>query len=240
MRKSIFIVLVLTCKLLLAQTASEKACEQTCNCIKKIDSKLPPAKRKELAMKCMENASINHFEGMMAQYKIKEKNLEKAANKVGEKFGAELATSCPDIIPFFMEEAGEDAGEDAAGDINPDTLVLKEGVCALFKTGKYGSQQMYINKKYVESPDKSSYSEVVGSTIIDYSNNKKTITKWTIKWLSACEWEQILIESNDPETSKLIKKGDKITLKAIGSSGNDLWVSSKMFGMDVLVLLRKQ
>jgi hypothetical protein len=97
-----------------------------------------------------------------------------------------------------------------------------------------------MNKKQVDNPDPSSYTEVKDGFVYDYSENKKFVTKWSIKWLSGCEWEQTLVETTEPNMKVAFKKGDKIKVKALGSTKDGgLYLSTDMMGMNFIMLVNK-
>src|SRR6185312_8684978 len=176
--------------------ASKKAVNETCSCVKKIKTTLSDEEQANKAIECMVAAMQKHLEELLKEYKINNPDPEQAAREAGAKFGAQLQKDCPDMTPFFEKIAASNEAK-----ISPDTMKLDSKVCANFKSGKFKTIEIYMNKKKVDDPDAAtSYTEVIGNTVTDYSKNKKYTTKWTLKWLSGCEWEQTFVESTEPET----------------------------------------
>ena len=228
----------------IAQTASQKSTNETCGCVKKINPSTPEAKRTEQAFGCMLASLQKYMPQLKKEYNIQIADEQEAAKAVARNVGGKLAKDCPEMAVYFlkMAEASQQTSEDGktVPDISTDTLKLDSKICANFKTGKYKSDKMYMNKKLMENPDATAYSEIKDGFVYDYSENKKNVTKWSLRWINGCEWEQTLLESSDPSINGVFKKGDKITIKAIGSTKNGgLYITSKMMGMDFILLISK-
>ena len=223
-----------------AQTASTKTIDETCGCVKEIKTSLSEEERLEEAVNCMNVSLIKHFDDLKKQYKVKSSDQKEATQAIGSQLGVELVKGCPEMTPYLLQLAGsQNRNSSQSPDINPDTLKLDPNVCKNFKTVKYNYGDMYANNKRFADQDKTFYTEVKDGYVYDYRENKKSITKWSIKWLGDCEWEHTFIESNDPDMEKAFKKGDKVKMKAIGSTPDGgLWISADI-GMNLIWLAVK-
>jgi len=182
-----------------------------------------------------------YMDQLKKEYKVTASDDYAAGREVGNKMGAQLAKDCPEITPYFIKLAEKKKEKSAKKmDINPDTLTLDRKVCEKYKAGKYSSSVIYMDKQEMPATDPSSYTEVKDGFVYDYSENKKYVTKWSIQWLSGCEWEQTLVESTEPNIKSLFKKGDKIKVKALGSTKNGgLYITTDMMGMNFIMLVNK-
>ncbi len=222
-----------------AQKVTDRTISEICGCVKKIERTLSEDAQAEKAMLCMSSSMEKNMEALKKEHSIKTDNLEEAAHEIGTKLGMKLVTGCPEILPFLMYYTKASSQEEKVADINPDTLKLDNKVCEKFKSGKYESEQNYVDNKLIPS-DPGSYTEFRDGFLYDVYQNNKYTTKWSIRWISGCEWEQTLIETTEPNIKLVMKKGDKLVLKAVGSTPEGkLWVTSKFLGMDVLMLLSK-
>jgi hypothetical protein len=242
MRKSIILfILVIYTGTAFAQEVSNKALNEVCACVKKIDSKLTEDQQGEQAIMCMTNAMGKYQDGLKKEFNITTNDMQQAMQEIGANMGVKLISACPEVLPYLMKYAQkqQEAMKDATS-INPDTLKLDKKVCALYTSGKYKYVETYLNKMSTPISDETAYSEFKEGSLYDYYDNGKYSSKWSVKWINNCEWEQVLMETNEPKLKSVMRKGDKIVLKAIGSSPNgDLWVSSTLLGFDMLVRLRK-
>jgi hypothetical protein len=224
-----------------AQKVSKKTIDETCACVGKIKKSLTEDEKTDAAITCMTNSLVNNFEGLKKEYNVKAKDPSEAGRQIGGKLTPQLVNDCPDMGNYLMKFASRTMKEEgnAAPDINPDTLTLDTKVCKLYKAGKYRAEQSYLNGKFIQDEDPTSYTEIKDGFAYDYAKNKKYVTKWSVKFVSDCKWELTLVETNEPNMKSVFKKGDKMVYNAVGSEGNSLWVSFKMLGMDALVLLTK-
>ncbi|HVD98421.1 MAG TPA: hypothetical protein VNB90_09475 [Cytophagaceae bacterium] len=224
-----------------AQKVSEKTLNEICGCVKKIDKKLSEDAQTDQALACMATNMEKNFEALAKEYNLDMNNPEQAAEELGAQIGMQLVTQCPEIVPYMMNYSRrqqQSTGSDQV-DINPDTLKLDSKVCALYKSGKYAYGNTYMNNKAIPETDSTAYTEIKDGISTDYSQDKKYYTKWSTRWISDCEWENTLIETNEPNVKMLLKKGDKVTMKAIGSTGKNLWVKAKMMGMDFIIFFKR-
>jgi hypothetical protein len=241
--KKIFLIL-LACfpiSFATAQTASKKTVDETCACVKKIKANLSEDQKLNEAITCMTGSMGKYMDQLKKEFKVTTADQNAAAREVGSKVGAQMAKDCPEMTPYFLKLAEkQNAKSDQTPDIKIDTLKLDSKVCERYKAGKYNSSLMYMNKKEVENSDPTAYTEVKDGFVYDYSENKKYMTKWSIKWLSGCEWEQTLVESTEPNMKTMFKKGDKIKVKALGSTkAGGLYISTDMMGANFIMLVNK-
>lgn len=242
MKKTFLIILAfLPLSLAVAQTASKKTVDETCSCVKKIKANLSEDQKLNEAIACMMGSMTKYKDQLKKEYKITTADQNAADREVGSKVGAQMAKDCPEMTPYFLKLAEKQKGKsEQTPDIKTDTLKLDSKVCEKYKAGKYNASQMYVNKKKVENPDASAYTEVKDGFVYDYSENKKFVTKWSIKWLSGCEWEQTFVESTEPNTKSMFKKGDKIKVKSLGSTkAGGLYISTDMMGANFIMLVNK-
>ncbi len=247
MKKNLSLALGLVFMLSLAnaQKASDKALNESCACVKKISKTAGESEQTKEAMTCFATSVGKYQAELKKEFNITTKNENEANSEIGKKLGASISQKCPEMVPHLinmvkMQSAGktENAG---TADINPDTLKLDNTVCALYKNGKYVPVKLYANRKVIENSDATSYTEVKDGFVYDYEMNKTLSSKWSIKWINACEWEQTLLESNSPNINAVFKVGDKVNMRAIGSTKDKkLYFISKMMGMEIIGLIKKQ
>lgn len=233
MKKYLFPVLVLLCFQSYAQKSSQKTVSETCDCIKKGEY----ANTEFPAGMCVGTALKKNFAGLKAEYGIKTANEEQAMKEVTEKLKPELS-KCPEFVKASMEFMSKQQAS-AKKDISVDTLKLDKTVCKSFQSGKMKVSKMYMNYALIQVPT-GAYSEIKDGFFYDYEENGKFVTKWSLKWLNDCEYEQTLVESNSPNTTSMFKKGDKITTRAIGSTKDKkIYWFCQMMGMDFIALTEK-
>lgn len=233
MKKFLFPFLVLLCFQSYSQKSSEKTATETCNCIKKGDY----AKEESPAILCFANALKKNYTGLKAEYGIKTTNDEQAMKEISEKLKP-LLIQCPEFVKASAEYLSKQQAS-AKKDINVDTLKLDKTICKSFQSGKVKVSKMYMNYALIQVPA-NAYSEYKDGFMYDYEENGKFVTKWSLKWLNDCEYEQTLVESNSPSTTSMFKKGDKFSTRAIGSTKDKkIYWFCQMMGMDIVVLTEK-
>ncbi len=221
-----------------AQSTTEKTLTEICGCVKKTDLKLSEDKQTAYAIGCLASGVEKNILALKKENAIQTESLEAAAQELASKLGMQLISQCPEILPYIMKYAQEQNATAKQADIDTDTLKLDPKVCGRYKSGKYKKLENYINGKLLNNSDPGAYSEVKEGFLYEYSQNNSYTTKWSIRWFSDCEWEQTLIETSEPNLKSVMKKGDKLTMKAIGSTASGkLWVSSQFLGMEFLMLL---
>ena len=227
-----------------AQKSSDKAVNESCACVKKISKTAVESEQTKAAMTCFATSVGKYQAELKKEFNITTKDENEANSEIGKKLGASIAQKCPEMVPHLINMAKMQSAKsvtEGKADINPDTLKLDNAVCALYKNGKYVPVKMYANRKVIENTDPTSYTEVKDGFVYDYEMNKTLSTKWSIKWVNACEWEQTLLESNSPNINAVFKIGEKVNMRAIGSTKDKkLYFISKMMGMEIIGLIKKQ
>jgi hypothetical protein len=96
-------------------TASQKAQNEACDCLKKIDRKVvnTDEKLKNATIQCLTTAMTTNIIGLAEEngYTLAEIN-EEVGQKIGERFGIELATTCPIFLEYSATMADELSEED--------------------------------------------------------------------------------------------------------------------------------
>jgi hypothetical protein len=241
--KKLFLLLAITTTTFVGygQTPTDKTVKATCDCAEKVSKSLSVEEQDKKMIECFTKSMLENFVALKDEYNFDDTDPREQGRKIGERLGARLSTECPKMLPMFMRMAGQVSKNTNTSQNMADTLKLDTSVCAKYKEGNYLTLMTYMGGKAVPTPDASSYTEVKGNSVTDYSDNGTNTNKWTIKYLSDCEWEQTFVSSTNPQIKSVLKKGDKITMKAIGSNAQgELYVSTSIMGMDFVVKLRKK
>lgn len=242
MKKTILLLLLsVYTGTIFAQETSRKAIGDICSCIKKIDQKHSEEQQGDQAILCMTTAAGKYQEGLKKEFNITTDNYQQAMQEIGANLGMKLVSDCPEILPYLMKYAQKQQKlAEGAASINPDTLKLNKKICEAYTTGKYKYIETYLNNMSTPLSDETAYSEFKQGFLYDYYENGKYSSKWNVKWINGCEWEQALVETTEPKLKAMMRKGDKLVFKAIGSSPEeDLWVTSNFSGINMLMRLRK-
>jgi hypothetical protein len=87
-----------------AQTASEKATSQCCNCIEKLNkSNLTNPQKQEKGTECLTLALTENILGLAGEYGYKMQDLnEENGRKIGEQFSLKLLSVCPSATEILM------------------------------------------------------------------------------------------------------------------------------------------
>jgi hypothetical protein len=101
MRKIILLLCCIHTLSIYAQKPSDKATKQACDCMDKLDMKLPADQLDAQFEKCMTDAVVGNLAGLSKEYKFSIED-ENAATEVGKKLGMKLASNCPSFLQYAM------------------------------------------------------------------------------------------------------------------------------------------
>lgn len=221
---------------LFAQKSSDLTIKESCDCIKNNEhaSEVMPAAI------CFAEKVKKNQNALIKEFKIKTKDEKQAIQEIMANLKPLITKNCPEFVSSVMRSMSENITSSSKADIKIDSLKLDHSACLLFHSGKLKCVKAYMNNALMPISDPTSYSEIKGDFYYDYEGNGKYVTKWALKWLNDCEYEETLIESNSPNIKSIFKNGDKVTSRAIGSTKDKmLYMYTKMMGMEFIYLLQK-
>jgi hypothetical protein len=109
MRFLIFLICFLSAVAGFSQTATDKAVQEACACMQKLDAKkLANDALQKGGMECMMQAMGANTVELAKEYGYDPTQLtEETGRLIGEKFGMQLATKCPAAMPVLVAMSGQ-------------------------------------------------------------------------------------------------------------------------------------
>ena len=256
MIRTAFLLIFLLCTIFTSNAQDKKVIasisKEICTCLESYGD-IEDIGDMEIALEnCAMKTSIKNMGVIKKELGIDMTQGEEAGRQFGEIIAYELVKKCNVFLRFItaistdIEYENDSIGDDfeETSFLNPDlvpyekystdSMSVSPKTCASYALSKY---------KYIsENPTKNDYFILTKKECIEYHDNQKYASHYSIKWNKDCSFVATLVSSNSPEINNLLTIGDKVTYQIIGIYGETAYINIdfKGFSKSFRMLISKQ